>query len=315
MGERGRRSGCDDATFTDLFKSLGARGLAESLDIDIRSVYKRRRNIEENIGVLITAPTEAIWERSYAARIPIELPDGIVIIGSDAHYWPGIITTAHRAFCYLARELQPKIKILNGDVFDGATISRHPPLGWEKKPTVKQELECVEERVTEIADSHKDSDCLWTIGNHDARFELLFAKQTPQLEGVPGFELKDRFARWKFGLSYWVNDDVVIKHRWKGGIHATHNNTVNSGKSFVTGHLHSLKVTPFADYNGNRFGVDTGTLADPYGPQFTYSEDNPNNHRSGLVVLTFHKGRLLWPEIAHVIDAKSFEFRGKVIAV
>ena len=73
MGERGRRSGCDDATFTDLFKSLGARGLAESLDIDIRSVYKRRRNIEENIGVLITAPTEAIWERSYAARIPIAI--------------------------------------------------------------------------------------------------------------------------------------------------------------------------------------------------------------------------------------------------
>jgi hypothetical protein len=41
-----------------------------------------------------------------------------------------------------------------------------------------------------------------------------------------------------------VNDSVMVKHRWKGGIHATHNNAVESGVSFCTGHLHSAKVTP-----------------------------------------------------------------------
>lgn len=102
----------------------------------------------------------------------------------------------------------------------------------------------------------------------------------------------------------------------KGGIHATHNNTVSSGKTIVTGHLHSLKVTPFNDYNGERFGVDTGTLADAHGPQFVdYLEDNPTNWRSGFAVLTFNNGRLLWPELVHALAPDLVQFRGQVINV
>jgi hypothetical protein len=147
------------------------------------------------------------------------------------------------------------------------------------------------------------------------RFENRLAERAPEYEGVAGFRLKEHFPRWDFGLSLWINDDVVVKHRFKGGIHATHNNTLWSGKSICTGHLHSLKVTPLADYNGNRFGIDTGTMSDPYGEHADYAEDNPLNHRSGFVVLTFHKGRLLWPEICHVLDADHVEFRGQVIKV
>lgn len=94
-----------------------------------------------------------------------------------------------------------------------------------------------------------------------------------------------------------------------------HNNAVQSGLSMVTGHLHSLKVTPWSDYTGTRFGVDTGTLAAPFGPQFnSYMEDGPRNWRSGFAVLTFHDGELLWPELVHVRneEAGEVEFRGKV---
>jgi hypothetical protein len=84
----------------------------------------------------------------------------------------------------------------------------------------------------------------------------------------------------------------------------------------VTGHLHSLKVTPFDDYNGTRYGVDTGTLADPLGPQFeNYLEQGPTNWRSGFVVLTYHNGQLLWPEVAKVFAPGFIEFRGKVMDV
>jgi hypothetical protein len=86
----------------------------------------------------------------------------------------------------------------------------------------------------------------------------------------------------------------------------------------VTGHLHSLKVTPYDDYNGTRWGVDTGTLAAKEGEQFVdYTEDNPRNWRSGFAVLTFHKGRLLWPEVVNVRDeeAGEVEFRGRTYAV
>jgi hypothetical protein len=206
--------------------------------------------------------------------------------------------------------------VMNGDVFDGASISRWERIGWDSRPTVKQELEACEERLTEIEDAAKGAERYWPLGNHCARFETFLAKNAPQYEGVKFTSLKDYFTKWKPCWSLFVNDDTVIKHRFKGGIHATHNNTMWAGKSIVTGHLHSLKVTPFSDYRGTRYGVDTGTLADPYGEQFVdYTEDGPKNWRSGFAVLTYRNHRLLWPELVHVLEEGMVEFRGKVYEV
>jgi hypothetical protein len=252
------------------------------------------------------------------ARRKFQIDTGTILIGSDAHYYPGIVSTAHRAFCKLARELKPSAVILNGDAFDGGTISRFPRIGWDSKPTVQQELETCLQRMTEIEDACGTKNLFWPLGNHDARYETFLASRVPEYQGVEGFHLKDKFPLWAPCWAVFVNDSVVVKHRYKNGIHATHQNTVSSGRSIVTGHLHSLKVTPFSDYDGTRFGVDCGTLASPQGPQFDdYIECNPVNWRSGFAVLTFHNGRLLWPEVVHVIDEEAglVEFRGKVIEV
>src|SRR5690606_32663699 len=131
-----------------------------------------------------------------------------------------------------------------------------------------------------------------------------------------GFHLKDHFAEWAPCWAAWINDECVVKHRLRSGIHATHNNTVNSGVSIVTGHLHQLKVTPFSDYRGRRYGVDTGTLADPGGPQFIdYTEAGPVNWASGFAVLTWRDGKLLPPELVETIDEDRVAFRGQVIEV
>jgi hypothetical protein len=147
------------------------------------------------------------------------------------------------------------------------------------------------------------------------RFETALSAQSPQYEGVQGFSLSHHFPAWKHCMALFVNESTVIKHRYRGGIHATRNNTLQAGMTTVTGHLHSLKVTPLTDYNGTRYGVDTGTMADPYGDQFAYSELNPVDWRSGFAVITFRRGRLLWPELAHVVDEGQVEFRGQVIEV
>jgi hypothetical protein len=107
----------------------------------------------------------------------------------------------------------------------------------------------------------------------------------------------------------------VVKHRFRAGVHAPWNNTVNSGKSIVTGHIHSAKVTPMTDYNGTRYGVDTGVMADTYGRQFAYLEDNPRNWVSGFGVLTFSDGKLLFPELVTKWDDKTVQFRGELIRV
>jgi hypothetical protein len=110
----------------------------------------------------------------------------------------------------------------------------------------------------------------------------------------------------------FMNDDAVVKHRFKSGVHAPHNNTMWAGRTIVTGHLHSQKIYPLSDYNGTRWGVDAGTMADPYGPQFyNYTELNPLNWRSGFAMLTFVKGKLLMPELIWVSGPGTVQFRGK----
>lgn len=324
------KAACTDEKFIELFKRLGSPSLvARELGIHDRPVKSRRNAIEKKYGIEL--PTfnnqsnlglHSQRNPEHPSRIEMNVKNGSVIVFSDAHYWPDIVSTAHQAILYFIKELKPSAIICNGDAFDGGAISRFPRIGWDAKPTVANELKAVSERLTEIEDLSKQ-ELIWTLGNHDSRYETFLASRVPEYQGVKGFTLKEHFPRWKPAWSCWINGDnqlgkTVVKHRYKGGIHATHNNTLNGGVNFVTGHLHSLKVTPFTDYNGTRFGVDTGTTANPDGPQFEdYTEDNCKNHRSGFAILTYHKGELLWPELVHVRNEEEglVEFRGKVIKV
>lgn len=306
---------CSEQDFIRLFTKYGPTETAKRLGTTDTAVYLRRSHLERKLNRQIVAPpkvgvragTRAGIE--HPARLPLEVKDGYVLIGSDAHYWPGIITTAHRAFVRFAQELKPKAIILNGDVLDGASISRHPPIGWEDRPTLEQEMDACKDRLAEIQKAWPAAERVWTLGNHDGRFETRLATVAPEYAKVHGVHLKDHFPQWRPAWACWINGEVVVKHRYKGGIHATHNNTLWAGKTIVTGHLHSGKVTPFDDYTGRRWGVDSGTLAEPGGPQFVdYMEDNPANWRSGFVVLRFQRGRLLWPQLVTVIGPDEVDY-------
>lgn len=285
----------------------------------IRSVHKRRVDIEKRNGILPSLSQMSNRPKSLPpGRLTKSLENGTILVGSDAHIWTTDYTTAQRGFIAMAAKLKPDIVVINGDLFDGATVSRHPRGIWEqeRRPSVKQEVEACQAYLTELQKAAGAAFRVWTIGNHDARYEMRLAALTPEYEGVAGFALKDHFPEWAMCMSLWVNDQVVIKHRAvASGLHAVYQNTLKGGKSIVTGHLHSLKVTPWTDYNGTRYGVDTGTLSDPYGSQFDYAEDNPRNWRSGFAVLTFRDGKLLLPELAQVWDEGLIQFRGELIPV
>lgn len=245
--------------------------------------------------------------------IQFDFIEGIILVGSDAHIWPGELSTAFKGFIFLIKELKPKIVVLNGDVLDFPRISKHDPIEWNKTPTVKQEIEAVQVALKEI----EKCKCrrIWTRGNHDLRYETKLSKVAPEYQGLKGTLLQDHFPNWEHTWCLYINNDVVIKHRFKGGTHATHNNVIWAGRNIITGHLHSAKVTPFDDYNGTRYGVDTGCLADPNSDAFNYSEQNPKNWRSGFAVLTFKGGKLLPPELVTVWEEDSIVFRGKILKV
>ena len=311
-----------DDEFIELWQThKSASKIARLTGINERKVHSRRRTMEQKYNLVLVASdkrTNAFGKEAenHAARYHLGIENGTVIVFSDAHFWPGIRSTAFKGLLWAIKQLKPKAVINNGDAFDGSAISRFPRVGWDRKPSVVQELRACEMYLGEIEDEAKGAKLVWTLGNHDARFENRLANTVPEFMAVGGFTLKDHFPAWIPCWSCWPTENVVVKHRMKGGVHATHNNAVNAGKTVVTGHLHSLKVTPFSDYNGERYGVDTGTLAETNGPQFVdYLEDNPTNWRSGFAVLTFHNGRLLWPELVHAIAPGAIQFRGQVIDV
>lgn len=288
--------------------------------IAIRNVYARRRNIEAKHGIQL--PTFASQNPAYLKKIQqtpgharrgIDMEKGRVVVFSDAHFWPGEVTTAYKALLKIIKEFKPKVVVANGDIFDGSQASRHARIGWEKTPSVREELESCIEMMEGIEKAAKGAELIWTLGNHDARFETFLSAQTSMYEGVSGFTLKDHFPLWKPCWSFWINEDTCIKHRWKGGFGAGRANALNSGVNMITGHTHNLAVQPITDYNGTRYGIQTGCLADPNGEQFmAYTEDSPKDWRSGFALLSFERGRLMLPELIQVCNEDEYEFRGAI---
>lgn len=317
---------CSDEEFINLWKEHKSPSkIAKILDIDLRGVYRRRNKIEETRNILLPTKDSKLEERlletRHSVRRGIEMQNGRVIVFSDAHFMPNDETTAFRALLKCIKEFKPEVIICNGDAFDGSRLSRFPRINWTATPTVKEELESVKHHLDQIEEaSIFKSNLIWTLGNHDSRFETSLSNSSAHnFEGIKGFSLKDHFPLWQSCWSYWINDDTIIKHRFKGGRYAGYNNALSTlGKNIITGHTHVLAVQPLSAYQKTIYGVQTGCLANVDGDAFVdYTEDGVKDWRSGFVLLTFHDGQLLMPEMIQVwSEAKGqVQFRGKVYNV
>lgn len=315
-----------DDQFVDLWNTFGsATKLAQHLGVNVRGVNTRRRSIEGRRRIVL--PTVDDRRPSYNHVIPrdheagavatLRIDDGTILVGSDAHIWPGPLTTMQRAFLHFARKLRPTVVVANGDFFDGARVSRFPSIGWESRPSIRQELEAVADYMGELKKMAPGARRFWPLGNHDARFESRIANTMPEVEGIKGMHLKDHIPGWTPCWRLDVNDDIVIRHREHGGEHADWNNVVKGGKTIVTGHDHRTGVVPYRNYRGLHWGVRCGFLGDsPTDPQFVhYLEAREPNWHPAFVVLTFVGGRLLWPELVTRHDDDAVEFRGAVVRV
>ena len=307
---------------------------AKAEGYDISAVYKRRARLAQNGVVLTTVPIQhwvkganafgtADWQkvaRPYRARQAATIKDGTMIVFGDAHYWPGEPSVAHQALCLITKRLNPKIIIANGDVFDGATISRHDVLGWQKLPTVIEELSTAKSRLEEIERSAPKAQRFFTVGNHDSRFDRRLATEIAEFENVPGMRLEDHLSGWPMSYSVVVNgesDPVFIVHNIRGGMYAPRNNALATGCTVITGHLHSQKALPVKTLLNEWEGIDHGCLADVDHAAFSYRMDRPADWRSGFVVMTFDKeGRHFPAEFCRVQvlrDRSRAVFRGEIV--
>lgn len=314
MQEYQDKTGLNHQEWIAEFRKIGASGMARKYDLNIRNIYKKRRLLEADHGT-ISNPNKI--EQNIPAkhvRKEIDADNLVVIIGSDAHYQLNAVSTAHLAFVELTKELQPDMIILNGDMIDGASISRHPPRGWEYIPALADEMDAVQLRLEEIEKAAPSAQRIWTIGNHDSRFESRLAMQMPEMRGLTGTRLEDFFPSWSIYMSVHINfgnlQKLVVKHRWNGGVHAGYNNVLKGGVNMVTGHTHQQECKPFTDYTGTRYGVQLGTMQEPNAAAFEYAEDSPKNWVSGFAVITIRDGVLLMPEFVRVHKPGVYEFQG-----
>ena len=192
--------------------------VAKELNLALSNVFRRRNSLETKYGTPLPTREENGPKRTGStnmARKRIEktaesrfthlenemqetIEDGVVVVFSDAHYWPGEPSAAHLALLAVCKKLKPDIVVANGDVFDGARISRHPRMGWESRPAVADEVEVVCLRMKEIEKAAPKATLIRTLGNHDSRFENYIAANAPELEGIHGTSLFDFLPRTLF---------------------------------------------------------------------------------------------------------------------
>ena len=291
-----------------------------------KDAERKRRNDEAALENELHQRNKELARQRGGARAMLPIEDGCVMVVSDQHYYPGKAPSrSHLASVILAKKLKPYAVIANGDAIDGACISRWPSSSFtdmHNRPTVLAELDEAAARLKDYERLKSVKYRIWNLGNHDARFETRLAEKVPEYSGVNGFTLKEHYPAW---LPAWRTDicaapdtpaAVIVKHRYKGGMHAGQNNVLWAGTSVVTGHDHMLKAYAISTTTGLHWGIHAGTMAPTDSAQFThYTEDNPVNWQEGFVFLHFRNGRFTGPELVYVAPDGRVLFRGEEVTL
>lgn len=300
-----------DQTLIDTHKLLQAYNgnihrAAADLKVSTSSIHHRMNKFRERFpnGVDEGAFSAQGW--TYPRCIKINAPNTKWIIGSDLHVWSGEPPEIYHAFCTIARRLKVSGIVLNGDIIDGARISRHAIPLRSHSPKISHEIDTAKKWLKLLPNAQYKC---WTMGNHDIRLDNYIAANASELDDYI-ISLQEHFREWQMAYAFEINNNTEVRHRFRSGIHAAWNNTLHAGINMVTGHTHQLSLTAQRDRRGSRYGIETGMLSDPEGPQFEYTEGAPSRAQQGFAVLTFDQdGHLMPPELCEMIKGRPI-FRG-----
>jgi hypothetical protein len=255
-----------------------------------------------------------IRDWTYPERLELQLRGKTLLVGGDAHFWPGQRSVIWEAFVEVAHAIKPDAIILNGDMIDGTRVSRHPRLRNQNAPRVVDELNEAERQIDRLPEAEHR---LWMLGNHDTRLDNYLANSAPEVDDAAK-SLRDWFPNWEFAYATVVNEGLPrvipteVRHFYRMGNHARWNNVMYSGIHMVTNHTHGSGVTPFNNRLGRIYGIETGMLNSNHAPQFEYHQGMPSRSNGGFAVLSFDDaGNLLPPELCEHVYGRAW-FRGRV---
>jgi hypothetical protein len=304
--------------FVSAWQRLGSPdAVSKELGLAIRNIYGRRARLAKKGIFLPTNSTSTRPNTEWTPRLEFErqrrfeIDTGSIIIFSDPHFLPDHRPAAMQALLTLCKDLKPKLVFCGGDAVDGDTISRWDPTrGHHKRFSVREELDTVKQNFDAIDAVIGKTPRAWVLGNHDVRLSRFVATKAPELVDMPGMRLEDWAPKWPLSWTIAVNAGtagmLILRHRNQAGM--LHLQAQKSGCHYAHGHLHRLNDSVMPTFNGKRYSIDCGSLADPESEGFDYMEGNMP-HVQGFAVLTYHAGQLLKPEFCYE-EFGSMWFRG-----
>jgi len=289
-----------------------AAALARSLGLSASTVKDQiataRKKFPELFDNDLQHPQKVTPGWTLPQMIGYDIADACVMVGGDLHIWPGEVPLMWKAFCAVAHKIRPYAIVLNGDMLDGARVSRHGALLGAKAPKIDEEIDALHDALRMLPRTKKQ---VWPVGNHDMRVNNYLSANAPEMDTYAG-RLEARFPQWDYCYAATFGD-VEVRHRFRGGIHAGWNNALHAGISLITGHTHQLQMTAVRNRNGTHWGVEAGMLGDPRSQAFEYHEGAPSRAHEGFVVLTFDEdGKMLPPEFCEMVRGRPI-FRGKPV--
>lgn len=199
-----------------------------------------------------------------------------VLVGSDFHSQM-CDPFALRVFLDFAKWTQPDVVVLNGDVVDFASISRHRKLPGHFHWNLQDEIDWARRFFGDVRAACPDSTILFVIGNHEYRLVNYLADTAPELASLRTLSFSALFGleehriglvcRSNFLAPYsaqkrkelsenWhvIGDAYVVTHGTKFGKVASADQLARFQKSGTSGHTHRPQI-----FTGNSLG--TGALS------------------------------------------------------
>jgi predicted phosphodiesterase len=207
--------------------------------------------------------------------IPFEVNYSKILILSDLHFPYQDNKAIELALKYGEKNKMDCI-LINGDLFDFATISRHEK-DWRHRSLV-DEIDTVKEFFDYLQHRYPNVKIIFKEGNHDERFDKWLFHKSPEFFDISGLTLKDVLKLNEKGIDY-VCDRLPVKigkllvlhgHELNGsgGVNPARATFLKTIANVLIGHCHRTSQHTEPTLNGDVIvSTSTGCLCGMY-PMF-----------------------------------------------
>jgi predicted phosphodiesterase len=207
--------------------------------------------------------------------IPFEVNYSKILILSDLHFPYQDNKAIELALKYGEKNKMDCI-LINGDLFDFATISRHEK-DWRHRSLV-DEIDTVKEFFDYLQHRFPNVKIIFKEGNHDERFDKWLFHKSPEFFDISGLTLKDVLKLNEKGIDY-VCDRLPVKigkllvlhgHELNGsgGVNPARATFLKTIANVLIGHCHRTSQHTEPTLNGDVIvSTSTGCLCGMY-PMF-----------------------------------------------